>query len=165
MDLIDLAARIRRLEDERAILHTVHAYGHAIDYGDEDRWVDCFTKDGLFNISIRGQRADFCPRGERELRRFVNAHSRAPERWHKHFVVSPVVAIEGDAATCESYFALLYDHEEEALIRAFGRYRDQLVRESDSRWRFWERRAEIESIRTDLPPTRRVQPAQRARPR
>ena len=36
MDVEQFRSRLRLLEDERAILGALHAYGHAIDYGDEE---------------------------------------------------------------------------------------------------------------------------------
>src|SRR5439155_10811096 len=35
----DLAAQLALLEDERAVLRTLHTYGQSIDYGEEEAWV------------------------------------------------------------------------------------------------------------------------------
>jgi hypothetical protein len=67
-------------------------------------------------------------------------------------LVEPVIAIEGDTAHSDSYFAVVMEHEQAPLLRVFGRYRDRLVREADGEWRFAERIAEIESMRAGLPP-------------
>ena len=40
-----------RWEDERAIRHTMDLYSHAMDYGEEEVWRDCFTDDALFLVS------------------------------------------------------------------------------------------------------------------
>jgi len=148
----DLEQRLRALEDERAILRTLHRYGQAIDYGAEEAWVDCFAEDGVFDIRSRldhyGSRV---VRGRDELRRFVSRHTRAPELWHKHLVVEPLIELDGDEARCSSYFAVLVEHEQAPLVRVFGRYRDRLVRTGDC-WRFAERIAEVESMRPGLPP-------------
>ena len=45
---LDLATRLKLLEDERAILRTLYRYGHGVDAGEEEAWVDCFTEDGRF---------------------------------------------------------------------------------------------------------------------
>jgi len=34
---------LKALEDKRAILNTLHAYGHCLDYGDEEGFMDCWT--------------------------------------------------------------------------------------------------------------------------
>jgi ketosteroid isomerase-like protein len=149
----DLEARVALLEAERAVLKTLHRYGHAIDYGDEEAWVDCFTEDGVFDIRARlSHQPNRIVSGRDELRAFIARHTRAPELWHKHLLVEPVIEVDGDTATCSSYLAVVMEHDDEPLLRVFGRYRDRLVRCPDGRWRFLERIAEVESMRRGLPP-------------
>jgi ketosteroid isomerase-like protein len=141
------------LEDERAITHTLVAYGHAIDYGDEEAWVRCFADDGIFDI--RGRESGH-PHGRivgrQELRRFIVRHTRAPERWHKHLLIDPMITIDGTTAHCISYYAVLMEHDGAPIVRVFGRYRDRLTKEEDGAWRFAERVAQVESMRPGLPP-------------
>jgi ketosteroid isomerase-like protein len=150
-----LEERLRLLEAERAIVRLLHAYAHAIDYGDEEAWVDCFTEDGVFDVQTRivGDRG-YRTEGRDALRRFISAHSRAPELFHKHVLVEPLIDVGagGDTATCSSYFAGLQDHDGRPEIRVFGRYRDRIVLGADGRWRFRERIAEVESRKLGLPP-------------
>jgi ketosteroid isomerase-like protein len=149
----DLEARVALLESERAVLKTLHRYGHAIDYGDEEAWVDCFTEDGVFDVRARlSHQPNRVVRGRDELRAFIERHTRAPELWHKHLLVEPLIEVDGDAATVVSYLAVVMEHDDEPLLRVFGRYRDRLVRCPDGRWRFRERIAEVESMRRGLPP-------------
>ncbi len=150
---LDLEARVARLEDERAIVQTLHRYAHSIDYGDEEGWVDCFTEDGVFDVRSRlPHQLKRLISGRAELRQFISGHTRAPELWHKHLLVEPLITLDGDSATCASYLAVVMEHGEEPVLRVFGRYRDRLVRGEDGRWRFRERIAEIESMRRGLPP-------------
>ena len=44
--------RLAALEAKRAILYTLHAYGHAIDYGDERAFRDCWMPDALLTYSF-----------------------------------------------------------------------------------------------------------------
>ncbi len=149
-----LEARLSLLEAERAIVATLHRYAHSIDYGDEPGWVDCFTEDGVFDV--RSRHAHQLKRlisGRAELAAFIARHTRAPELWHKHLLVEPLVEVTGpDSGTCNSYLAVVMEHENAPVLRVFGRYRDRLARGDDGRWRFRERIAEIESMRADLPP-------------
>ena len=144
----DLAARLERLEDEREILRTLHAYAHAIDYGDVEGWLDCFTEDASFRV--RGL-LRYEVRGRDALRELVSRHTHAPEAWHKHVMVEPYVDVSGDGATCRSFFTVLRDDGGVPVLGGFGRYLDRLVREADGRWRFDERTAEVECWRSDLP--------------
>jgi hypothetical protein len=149
----DLEARVALLEDERAVLKTLHRYAHSIDYGDEEAWVDCFAEDGVFDIRARlSHQPNRVVTGREELRAFIHGHTRAPELWHKHLLVEPLIEVDGDTATCSSYLAVVMEHDDEPILRVFGRYRDRLVRCPDGRWRFHERIAEVESMRRGLPP-------------
>ena len=44
VDVQELLRRLAALEAERAILRTLYRYGHSIDYGLEQEWVDCFIE-------------------------------------------------------------------------------------------------------------------------
>jgi ketosteroid isomerase-like protein len=148
-----LAARLEALEIERDILRTLYAYGHAIDAGDEDRWVDCFTADGRFSASGRDRaKLGFDVRGREDLADFVSRHTRRPDVFHQHVVVEPLVEVDGDRATCVSYFLVLMRHERAVHVRAFGRYEDELRREADGVWRLHHRHANIDGAGAELPP-------------
>lgn len=150
----DLEARINRLEAERDINDLLARYGHAIDYGLEHEWVDCFHEDGVFDMrerlhdDRRSSRADWQASGIRHeghaaIAAFVHRHTRAPDLYHKHLVLDPRVTVEGDRASLQSYFLFVVESPEGAQF-AFGRYLDRVSRGSDGRWRFDERIAEIE---------------------
>ena len=99
-DVAQLAERLSRLEAERDVLATLYAYAHSIDYGDEEGWVDCFTDDGAFDIRSRvGHYGSRRVVGREELGQFIASHTRAPELWHKHMIVEPVIRVDGDTAT------------------------------------------------------------------
>jgi hypothetical protein len=139
--------RLRRLEDERAILRTLSTYGHGIDYGLEDEFVDCWVPDGVLEWP-----APHLPYvGRDAIRETFRRHTHAPQRFHKHVVVAPVIELEGDRATVQSYFARLDDFSGGPGITGFGRYVDALVRCEDGRWRFQVRRTELEAARPARP--------------
>jgi hypothetical protein len=142
----ELAARLARLEDERAILQTLHRYGHCIDYGLEPEWVDCFTDDGVFDVRARNGDTMFLCTGREELKTFVAGHTRPPAAYHKHFVADSMIEINDDTAHVDSYFARV-DADADggpAFVVAMGAYRDDLVRCPDGKWRIRVRRAELE---------------------
>jgi SnoaL-like domain len=146
-------ARLEALEAERGVLATLYRYGHALDYGAEADWVDCFVPTAHYEIRGTDGRVRTY-NGQDALAAFAARHTRVPERFHKHVVMDPVVAIDGERATAVSYFMRLDDADGERVVYAFGRYRDELVRGEDGRWRFAVRIAEVESRRRDPAPRR-----------
>jgi SnoaL-like domain len=159
--LDELTRRLAALEAERGVLATLYKYGHALDYGAEADWVDCFAAAAHYEVRERGAGTTDSVRsydGRDELAAFAAGHTRAPERFHKHLVADPLIAVDGDRATVASYFLRLDDVGGERVVYAFGRYRDELVRCADGRWRFAVRIAEVESRRARRAP-RRGEPA------
>lgn len=159
-DHADLARRLRVLEDERAVLDTLHRYGHSIDFGLESDWVDCFVDDAVYEsrtdvpdrlASRRSGTGESTPTGVRHRGRaalvaFAAAHTRAPEHRHMHCLVEPRVVVTGDEATATSYFLRVDEKGDGREIKCFGRYLDRLVRCPDGRWRLRERIAELGSL-------------------
>jgi hypothetical protein len=153
----ELGSRLRALEAERDVLATLYRYGHALDYGAETDWVDCFTTTAHYEVREPGTADAPTVRSydsRDELAAFAAAHTRAPECFHKHLVADPVIAVDGDRATVVSYFLRLDEVDGERVIYAFGRYLDELVRCPDGRWRFAVRIAEVESRRARRAPRR-----------
>jgi ketosteroid isomerase-like protein len=141
-DLEELERRLRALEDERAILQTLYAYAHAIDYGDEALFLDCWADDAVLEWPWREPMA-----GHEALIAAFRAHTHAPDVYHKHFMVEPRIEIQGDEATSQCLYSRLdRDDDGEPYVRSFGRYIDRLRRCPDGRWRFTSRRAENEAV-------------------
>ena len=136
--------------EERAVLSTLYRYGHSIDYGLEEDWVDCFTSDGVFDVRLRlDEGRSHRHSGRDALAAFVAQHTRAPDRYHKHLLVEPVIDVSGDHASVRSYFTRLDAADDGTpYIRAFGRYVDRMVKGPDGVWRFEERVAEVEGYST-----------------
>jgi ketosteroid isomerase-like protein len=135
--------RLQLLEDERAILRRLYTYGHSIDYGYEDEFVDCWVPDGVLYWP------DPHPpyKGHDALREIFRKHTHAPDRFHKHMIVEPQIEIDGDRATADSMFTRLDDYPDGPAPSSYGRYRDKLVRCDDGKWRFVERLTEREASR------------------
>jgi ketosteroid isomerase-like protein len=147
-DVTKLVERLTRLEDEAAIRDTLYAYGSALDYGDRDQFLGCFTPDADYFVTMRIEGAGAMEfHGYDELAGYFNGHTHAPAAWHKHITTNPMVTIDGDTATATSYF-LRVDAGGEAgpaIVLASGRYKDDLVRDQD-RWRIRSRRCEVENL-------------------
>jgi ketosteroid isomerase-like protein len=145
--LRETGERLRRLEDQQAILDCLYAYAHSLDYGLRDAWLDCWTPDAELVWPHATHR------GHEEIGRAYDDHSHAPEAWHKHVLVEPRIVLEGDRATVDSYFTRVNDSPAGPVLRSMGRYRDVLVRCPDGRWRLQRRVTERESLIPNAPVT------------
>lgn len=153
----DLEKRVRVLEDERGILATLCAYGHTIDYGEKEAWLDLFTEDAVYHVTMRGKTlpAVIVPqpegglKGKKILSEYIHKHTNAPNAYHKHMMVEPRITLESDTtASAVSYFERLDETKEGAAYTlVFGRYVDKLVKGPDGKWRFKVRRIEMENSR------------------
>ncbi len=139
-----LLARIQRLEDRAAILEVLAAYGQALDYGDVEALLDCFTPDAVRET----RRPDGSVNrwtGEAGTETFARTHTHAPELYHKHVVVDTLLTLDGDEADAVSYmFRFEPRPDGPSFIWGMGRYLDHLQRGADGRWRISHRVAEIE---------------------
>ena len=144
-----LSERLDRLESERAIVATLYAYGHALDYGDRKEFLGCFTTDAAYVVAMRVNADNgFEFHGHDELTGYFDNHTHAPEAWHKHITTNPMVTVNGDRASATSYFVRVDAGAESApaAIAASGRYLDELSRDDDGHWRIRSRRCEVENL-------------------
>ena len=137
--------RLQVLEDERSILNTMYTYGHALDYGYEEEFVDCWTDDASLDWPTRP--APF--HGKEAIRGAFTSHTHAPKAAHKHLLCEPRIRIEGDTARVDSMFVRVDQYSGIPHIRIYGRYFDEFRRCADGRWRFTNRKCESEARRHD----------------
>jgi ketosteroid isomerase-like protein len=133
------------LENERDIVRTMYQFSHSLDYGFEPAFLDCFTDTAMFRTERRGKPGRLC-KGQQELRAYFAQHTHAPDLYHKHLMVEPQVLLAGNEARVDSYFVRIDEHPDGSYVRAFGRYRDRLMKCADGRWRIVERLAEVEDL-------------------
>jgi SnoaL-like domain len=148
-DFDTLAARLRVLEDEKAILATLHRYGHAMDYGPDSAFVACFVADGTWDVRMRRSGAGFACHGHGEIAASLAAQMsvRVPALFAKHIVVDPLIDLDGIHANVVSYFLRVEPRNDgPTRIVASGRYLDRMTRSNDGFWRFEERIAEIDDM-------------------
>lgn len=141
---MDLAERVRALEDERDVLRTLYAYSYALDYEREDEFLECFTATATWTVAPARPWAGFEARtyaGREALRRFFREHIDGGSRSHKHLLVEPRVALDGDTARVESYYVRIDEDGEAPYLFSMGRYSDVLIRCDDGRWRLAQRQA------------------------
>ena len=144
----DLHDRLARIEDERAIARALYRYGDALDHGDRDEFLDCFTPDATYLVHMRLESSDgFTFEGHEQLRDYFDGHTHAPAAFHKHVTVNPLITVNGTVADAQSYF-LRVDSPAPgpAVVMAAGRYIDRLERGPDGGWRIRSRRCEVENL-------------------
>jgi len=73
----DLTRRLQALEDERAILRTMYAYGHALDYGDLAGFLDCWSDTAVLHWTGRPP-----AQGHEAIAAQFRAHTHAPDADH-----------------------------------------------------------------------------------
>ena len=150
MDTEVLLARLQVLEDERAILQTLYQYGHAMDYGPDADFIDCFTPVGVWDVRMRlTPDGTFTCAGHDEIAASLSVQTsvRAPALYAKHLLIEPRIALDGHEASVESYFVRIEPRDDgPTQIVASGRYLDRLIRCDDGKWRFTHRIAEIDDM-------------------
>jgi hypothetical protein len=114
------------LSDQLQLRNLYSKYCFGLDYHDDALLLDCFTPEGTFALSDRG---DFV--GHEQIQRILDASAATRNRHHVLNVL--IDGIEGDTASCRAYFILL--HPEDASIQSWGHYRDDAVRCEDGQWR------------------------------
>lgn len=160
------AFRYGSSEDRFTILDTLYAYCQALDYGDVALGLACFTRDSRIEFwLLQDQRGIRSADGRHRvgpiyehhdgIAKFLAGHSSTPARYHKHFVLNTRIVFHSeDSAASVSYMLRCDDLAGVSPeVYAFGRYHDQLVRESDHRWRIQHRVIEVEALHPSRLPT------------
>ncbi len=151
--------RLPEWEAERGIRHTMDLYAHAMDYGEEEIWCDCFTDDALFLVNDAQKNFDeiYRVRGAKALAAYLAAYPSPPVIFAKHICSQILIQVDGDTASSESFWLAINSSGGEEggqpNIMAFGRYKDRLVCCPDGRWRFSERICETEAANWPEPGT------------
>ena len=139
-----LLARVTRLEDERAIIETLHRYGQAADDGDDQAWSNLFTEEGVFICLDRDENVLLREQGRPALAQWLRLFRANEVRLTRHCVLAPVVLIEGERALVKSYLTRISENADPyapPFLLLMGKYRDEMIKQSDGQWRFAQRTA------------------------
>ena len=123
--------------DQLAIQALVTRYNRAVDRGDVETWVACFTADGVFDgIPGRFEGADALRGFAEEL-----AHGPAgePFRPMRHWTNNFIIEVDGDTARMRSDHMLFRQRGGTGELVVLAEYRDRLLRDAAGDWRFAER--------------------------
>jgi uncharacterized protein (TIGR02246 family) len=142
---VSIEARLGALEDERRIERRLAAYAYALDNGDYDALLDCFTEDGVWQTDTGG-----ALRGTRRMREYLDATfepARAAGRRLQHVTTNHRIVVDGDRAEAESYVTTMTALPDGPAAANFGRYYSELVRGGDGEWRFTLRETRLHARR------------------
>jgi hypothetical protein len=136
---------LRLLLDERAITTVMNDYCQAMDLGQHERWLECFTDDAIYDVLLPNGTKYSSVSGKADLTRFIAQYPVLPG--HKHVYCTPVFKVDPDARTAEvsSYWFMLAGDGTHAGISSLGRSQDRFVW-SNGRWRIKERRIVTEGM-------------------
>ncbi|OBF49480.1 hypothetical protein A5787_00575 [Mycobacterium sp. 852002-50816_SCH5313054-b] len=134
----DLAARLRRLEDDRDIRQLIASYGPAVDAGDADAAARLWATDGVYDVD--GWRMN--SRAEVHAMISSEAHQKLVARGCSHFLGPCVVTLAGDdaVAVCES-LVLVRDGDGYRVWRATAHH--FVVSRIDDRWQIKTRTSRV----------------------
>jgi anthranilate 1,2-dioxygenase small subunit len=134
----------------------LHAYVHALDNGEYERWPDFFTEDALYKIVARDNYERDLPlatlfcRGKGMMRDRVIAIREALVYSHSYLrhMVSAVRVIDGDGggfAAESNYVVFSTAHDEETRVFNAGKYIDEIVY-ADGRAKFQKKLVVYDSL-------------------
>jgi uncharacterized protein (TIGR02246 family) len=131
-ELADLAARLRRLEDDRDIRQLIASYGPAVDAGDPEATARLWATDGIYDVD--GWRME----GRADVHAMISsqAHQKLVAKGCCHFLGPCVVTVTGDeaVAVCES-LVLVRDGSEKGAYRVWRATAHHFaLRRIDDRW-------------------------------
>ncbi|HKZ79377.1 MAG TPA: nuclear transport factor 2 family protein [Pyrinomonadaceae bacterium] len=145
--LDNLAARIQRLEDIKAIEHLITRYAKASDKNnDPDLMLPLFTEDGALDVGSGYGRYQ----GHEVLRKFFSGTSSIIS-WSLHYNISPLIEVSEEGRTAQAFWYLwelanMPDSKTggEEAVWIGGSYTSDLVKEEDGQWKFKEIRLKME---------------------
>jgi 3-phenylpropionate/cinnamic acid dioxygenase small subunit len=126
---------MRQSEEERPAIRDLYfRYALEIDEGRYERWIDCFTSDGIFDSPRFGRH-----QGHEGLRKFAAIYRESLGGAKVRHVITNILAdIDGDNASGTCYLSYYHTKHSKTELAAVGGYRDKL-RKVDGRWLFESR--------------------------
>lgn len=137
-DIAELAARLRRLEDERDLSRLIASYGPLVDAGNADGAAALWATDGGYDVE------NFPMHSRADVHAMVTsgAHQDLVARGCSHFLGPCVVTVTGDSAVavCES-LVLLRDNDGYRVWRATANH--FALDRIDGRWQITKRTSRL----------------------
>jgi len=123
------------VEDRFAIQDLFIRYATALDSGDVEGIVACFTDDGALESPVLGIKS-----GQAAIREFAERFSRFQKRGNqlRHVMTNFAIEVDGDTARARCYLVNILTTHDGTAMGPPGRYDCQLAR-VDGKWLFRNR--------------------------
>jgi uncharacterized protein (TIGR02246 family) len=123
------------MDDRQMINDLFVRYTTALDAGEVDTIVGCFTEDGALESPVVGVHT-----GQAAIRAFAERFARFRERGSqlRHFISNLAVQVDGDSARATCYLLNVITRDGKTEVMAPGRYDCQLVK-LNGEWLFKHR--------------------------
>ena len=123
------------MEDRLAIADLFARYMWAIDTGDVDALVSCFTEDGTLQSPALGRSS-----GRDEIRAFAQRFAEYRRRGSqlRHVISNLLVEMDGPRASARCYLLVYLTRDGQRRLLGPGRY-DCSLRKEEGAWRFADR--------------------------
>jgi ketosteroid isomerase-like protein len=125
-----------RTADVQEIKTLNSSYNYAIDEADGKAWVACFTRNGVFNGIVEGER----PRGAEELATFFKTSQDVFGEMH-HLTTNEIITFDGDTARQKAYLQF-FSKKNGKVEGSICVYQDWLELE-DGTWKYSRRDVEF----------------------
>jgi SnoaL-like domain len=132
----ELAARLRRLEDESAIRQLILSYGPAADAGLASMAAALWADDGVYDWDGNG--APHVGSAAVDAMLQTAGHQGLIAKGAAHFAGPPLIEIDGDKATAVNYSLVMLRQEDQFKLWRVSAVRWDFER-SDSTWRVQKR--------------------------
>lgn len=137
-DIDDIAARLRRLEDEHDIAQLIASYGLAVDAANADGAAALWSEDGSYDVE------DWNMQSQADVHAMVSStfHRDLVSKGCCHFIGPSVVTVGGDEAVAISEsLVLVRDGAGYRVWRATANHFE--LRRIDGRWRISRRTSRV----------------------
>ena len=137
-DIDDIAARLRRLEDEHDIAQLIASYGPAVDAANADAAAALWAADGTYDVE------------DWNMRSRADVHAMVSSTFHRdlvangccHFIGPSVVTVTGDTAVAISEsLVLVRDDDSYRVWRATANHFE--LRRIERQWRITKRTSRV----------------------
>jgi hypothetical protein len=137
-----LEERLRLAEDRAAILGAAYRFNVLVNYGGTvEDWRGVLTDDAHVTVSAPDGTLLAEDRGVESIR---SARPPKEGRRDANLLAGPILTIEGDEATLESYWSVMSDSDSGPRVTMYGRATNTFVR-AENGWLISSRHAEVEA--------------------